>query len=49
MQNDYSVFKIPTLEKRDAEVFDDSNDNYKIYLELNEIAEELEKCRLQTS
>ena len=47
MQSDYSVFQIPSFVKREAYDFDAAAENYEIYRELNEIAEEIEKCRLK--
>ncbi len=48
MQKDYSVFPIPSFAKREAYNFDTTSENYEIYRELNEIAEEIESCRLKT-
>jgi len=45
MQNDCSVFPIPSFAKREIYNFDATTENYEIYRELNEIAEEIEKCR----
>ena len=47
MQNDYSVFPIPSFAKREAYDFDATAESYAIYRELNEIAEEIELCRLR--
>ncbi len=49
MQKDYSVFPIPSFVKREAYNFDTSTENLEIYRELNQIAEELEECRLRNS
>lgn len=50
MQKDYSVFPIPSFAKREAYDFDATTaENLKIYQELNQIAEELEECRLRNS
>ena len=47
MQNDYSVFPIPSFVKRESYNFDANAESYAIYRELNEIAEEIESCRLK--
>ena len=47
MQKDYSVFPIPSFANREAYNFDTTSENYEIYRELNEIAEEIESCRLK--
>ena len=49
MQNDSSVFQIPLTAKREAFAFEEAKEAYEIYKELNEIAEEIEKCRLRNS
>ncbi|MBR2658697.1 hypothetical protein IKG28_00340 [Candidatus Saccharibacteria bacterium] len=57
MQNDYTVFNIPARAFAEAENFDtvkseeetkpETKFSEPIYKELNEIAEELEECRLR--
>ena len=47
MQNDYSVFPIPSFVKCESYNFDVNTESYAIYRELNEIAEEIESCRLK--
>lgn len=49
MQKDYSVFQIPSFAKREAYDFDTPTESLKICQELNQIAEELEECRLRNS
>lgn len=51
MQEDYTVFKIPSFAKREAYDFsvNEKAVNFAFYDELNQIAEELEKCRLRNS
>ena len=50
MQKDYSIFPIPNFAKQDEVDFDDENSDFQeIYLELNAIAEEIERCRLRNS
>ena len=49
MQNNSSVFQIPMTAKREAFAFNEAKEAYEIYKELNEIAEEIEKCRLRNS
>ena len=58
MQEDYTVFKIPTFARREAYDFGAAETvsasvqkpaNFDFYDELNQIAEELEKCRLRNS
>ena len=47
MQNNSSVFKIPSFAKKEAYNFDATEDTFAVYQELNAIAEEIEKCRLK--
>ena len=49
MQEDYTVFKIPSFARCEAYDFDVNKKaaNFAFYDELNQIAEELEKCRLR--
>ena len=52
MQEDYTVFKVPTFACREAKISDaktPSSEALRIYQELNQIAEELESCRLKNS
>lgn len=51
MQEDYTVFKIPTIKEPEAYNFEPVQKpaNFAFYDELNNIAEELEKCRLRNS
>ncbi len=52
MQEDYTVFKVPTFARAEAKVSDantPSSEALKVYQELNQIAEELESCRLRSS
>lgn len=51
MQEDYTVFKIPTFARPEAYNFEpvQKSENFAFYDELNQIAEELEKCRLRNS
>ncbi len=45
MQKDYTVYNIPgKVQPEPAEIPVDATD---VYIELNEIAEELEECRLR--
>lgn len=47
MQDSYSVFKVPSFAKDAAYNFDATKETFALYQELNEIAEEIEKCRLE--
>ncbi|MBR5647441.1 hypothetical protein IKW73_00650 [Candidatus Saccharibacteria bacterium] len=47
MQENYSVFKIPNMEPVKADDFESTKQMSDIYIELNQIAEELEECRLR--
>lgn len=51
MQPDYTTYQIPSFKRSEAYNFERTNPTQfsKIYQELNEIAEELEKCRLRNS
>ena len=57
MQEDYTVFKIPAFARHEAYDFEVNTPtasvqepaNFDFYDELNQIAEELEKCRLRNS
>lgn len=50
MQKDSSTFQIPGASpKQNAESFVINDDFDEIYAELNAIAEEIERCRLQNS
>lgn len=45
MQNNYSVFQIPSFAKSEAYDFDVTKETFEVYKELNAIAEEIEECR----
>ena len=47
MESSNSVFQVPSFAKREAYNFDATDESYEIYKELNEISEEIEKCRLR--
>ena len=47
MDNPNSVFQVPSFAKREAYDFGATDESYEIYKELNEISEEIEKCRLR--
>ncbi len=47
MQNDYSTFKIPSFARKEVYNFEVGDEIFALYQELNEIAEEIEKCRLR--
>jgi hypothetical protein len=51
MQNNCSTFNIPLADKEPVDIFDTpataTNEVSDIYTELNQIAEELEECRLR--
>lgn len=51
MPNDYTVFNIPAAEQEPAQVFGapatEPVEISSVYTELNQIAEELEECRLR--
>ena len=53
MQKDFTVFKIPNFKRQNAYDFDtvkvEKSTKFTLYDELNQIAEELEKCRLENS
>ena len=40
---------INAFKAKDAKAFNEAKEAYEIYKELNEIAEEIEKCRLRNS
>ena len=42
-----STFIVPSFEKREVYNFDATKETFEIYQELNEISEEIEKCRLR--
>lgn len=48
MQKNSSDCEIPSFAKVEAYDFDATRESLKIYEELNQIAEEIEKCRLGT-
>ena len=48
MQENYSVYKVPSLAKKEAYNFETvSYDSVSLFEELNAISEEIEKCRLR--
>lgn len=47
MQEKSSTFKIPESEFPGMQIFDDPDNYFEIFNELNQIAEELETCRLR--
>lgn len=51
MQKDYTVFKIPNLESRENRIEEIMAQPvvFAFYDELNQISEEIEKCRLRNS
>jgi len=42
-------FKVPSFAKREAYDFGASKESFEIYEELNQIAEEIEECRLRNT
>lgn len=40
-----SAFKVPSFAKNEVYNFDATKESFEIYQELNEISEEIEKCR----
>ena len=44
--NQNSTFQIPSFAKREVYDFGATEETFELYQELNEIAEEIEKCRL---
>lgn len=42
-----STFKVPSFAKNEVYNFDATKESFEIYQELNEISEEIEKCRLR--
>ena len=47
MDTEKQVFKIPTFGEQPEYDFDATDESFKIYQELNEISEEIERCRLR--
>ncbi len=47
MQNGYSDYQVPSFARREVYNFDVAKDSYEIFQELNQIAEEIEECRLK--
>lgn len=41
------VFQIPSFAKREVYNFESDEDSFAIYRELSQIAEEIERCRLE--
>lgn len=44
---DNSVYQVPAFRKHEAYSFVNNNGGSDVYQELNQIAEEIEKCRLR--
>ncbi len=49
MQEDSLIFRVPSFAKKEAYNFDATKETFEIYQELNEISEEIERCRLKHS
>lgn len=49
MQENSSIFKIPSFAKREVYNFDATAETFELYHELNQISEEIEQCRLKNS
>lgn len=49
MDNVNSIFKIPSYAREEAYNFSATRESFEIYQELNEIAEEIERCRARNS
>ena len=48
MDNGQAAYNVPSFARREAYDFDAATkDTFEVYKELNEIAEEIEKCRLR--
>ena len=47
MQENYSIYNIPSLNTNEVETSNSLKEAYAVYLELNQISEEIEKCRLR--
>lgn len=49
MQNDYSSFQIPSFVRNESYNFESAEKQaeFPLYAELNQIAEEIDKCRLR--
>ena len=41
------AFKVPSFARQEVYDFDATKDSFEIYQELNEIAKEIEECRLR--
>ena len=41
------AYRVPSFARQETYDFDVAKDNFEIYQELNEIAKEIEKCRLE--
>ena len=49
MQNNYSVLEAPSFARREVYDFGVDTENLKIFQELNQVAEEIERCRSEHS
>ena len=49
MSINYSDYQIPSFARAEAYDFDTTRDSLEIYRELNQIAEEIERCRVENS
>ena len=49
MPKNYSDFQIPSFARAEAYNFEATKDSFALYQELNQIAEEIEACRLKNS
>jgi len=49
IRNSKSAFKIPSFARAEAYNFEATKETFEIYQELNQIAEEIEKCRAENS
>ena len=47
MQKNYSDSDVPSFAKAEVYNFDTTRESLEVYQELNQIAEEIEKCRLE--
>lgn len=45
--NSNDIFQIPSFAKREVYDFESDKDSFAIYQELSQIAEEIERCRLE--
>ena len=49
MQNNYSILGIPSFARREAYDFGVDIEDLRIFEELNQVAEEIERCRSEHS